>query len=215
MTSATVSDFECHLKRYIEHCAAISPAHDFFHIKRVVGWARKFALDEAKVDKRILAAATWLHEIDDPRVPTDHGAPSSVRSADIAAHYLRKSGLMSPDEIAKVHHAIAAHGFMVGIGPETPEARILRDAHRIDALGAVGVARCFVVGGRFGANLYSENEPFPDTRPLDGRAYIVDHFYERLFQLEETFLTAAGKREAERRIAFMHAYLDQLESEIF
>jgi uncharacterized protein len=207
-------DFEMRLEDFVAKCAGIDPAHDMLHVKRVVAQAKLFAAEEVDVNNRVLIAASWLHDVISRESDDGMRAPSSVRSAKLAAEFLHSENLLGAEEIDRVKHAIAAHGHTAGIEPETVEARIVWDADRIDALGAIGIARCAIVGGRFGARLYNEAEPFPADREIDDRSYIIDHFYNRLFRLEETFLTRAGRREAGRRTAYMRAYIEELKKEI-
>ena len=209
-----MTDFEARLETFVAACSGIDPAHDMLHVKRVVAKAKTFAAEEADVNDRVLVAASWLHDVISRESEDGIRAPSSVRSATLAAEFLREENLLDAAEIDKVHHAIAAHSYTAGIAPTTVEARILWDADRIDALGAIGIARCVIVGGRFGARLYNESEPFPTGRGIDDRSYIIDHFYNRLFRLEETFLTKAGAREAALRTDYMRNYIEQLKREI-
>ena len=90
----------------------------------------------------------------------------------------------------------------------------MQDADRLDALGAVGLARCFMVGGALGHDFYDPNDPFCETRPPDDATYALDHFYEKLLELPETMQTDAGRAEAQRRVQFMRIYLDRLSDEI-
>ncbi|WP_027665559.1 HD domain-containing protein [Rhizobium leguminosarum] len=210
-----MSTLEIRLEAFVKTCVGIDPAHDLLHVKRVVGSAKAFAAEEEEPARQdVLIAASWLHDV--IRREKDGGmrAPSSVHSASLAAEFLREEQLFDDADIERVYHAIAAHSYTAGIPPETIEAKILHDADRIDALGAIGIARCMIVGGRFGAALYHEGEPIPEARDIDDRKFIVDHFYNRLFKLEDTFLTKAGSREAAHRTRYMRSYIEELEREM-
>jgi uncharacterized protein len=113
-----------------------------------------------------------------------------------------------------VRHAIEAHSYSAGIAPRTVEAKVVQDADRLDALGAIGLARCIAVGAALGRPVYESRDPFCREREPDDRGASVDHFYTKLLKLAATMQTAAGRREAGRRTAFLHAFLAQLESEI-
>ena len=91
---------------------------------------------------------------------------------------------------------------------------MVQDADRMDALGAIGVARCFSVGGQFGLPLFNPDDPFCERREPDESAWTIDHFYTKLFRLPDTMQTDAGREEAQRRVAVMHGYLEQLRQEI-
>ena len=113
-----------------------------------------------------------------------------------------------------IGHAIEAHSFSAGITPVTLEAMVVQDADRIDAIGAIGTARCMMVAGIMKSSLYAEEDPFCDQREPDDKAYAVDHFFAKLFKLQDSFNTDAARMEAEKRIQFMRRFLAQLEQEI-
>lgn len=114
----------------------------------------------------------------------------------------------------QVAHAIEAHSFSAGIKPQTIEAKIVQDADRLDALGAIGIARCFLVGGSLNRTLYHPSDPFCSEREPDDSLWTVDHFYEKLLKLSNTMNTASAKKEAGRRAEFMKVYLERLKEEI-
>lgn len=113
-----------------------------------------------------------------------------------------------------MRHAIEAHSVSANITPRTREAMVVQDADRLDALGAVGIARCLMLGGAMGRPLYDPAEPFPDARTPDDTANVLDHFYVKLLHISSTMTTAAGWAEAHRRMEFMGEYLWQLGREI-
>ena len=90
----------------------------------------------------------------------------------------------------------------------------MQDADRLDALGAVGIARCIAVGAALGRPIYQAGDPFCTAREPDDAGASVDHFYTKLLKLADTMQTEAGRREARQRSDFMQGYLDQLRSEI-
>ena len=182
------------------------------HIQRVVTTAKQLAAAEQAI-REIVIPAAWLHDC----VIVPKNAPDRALASTLAAQAAR-AFLAECDYpaayLAPIEHAIAAHSFSAGIAPRTLEARVLQDADRLDALGAIGIARCFAVGGALGRPLYDPHEPLPATRPPDDSANSVDHFFVKLLRLEATMHTAAGRDEARRRTAFMQAFLQQLGCEI-
>jgi len=187
-------------------------AHDRAHVRRVVETARRLAEEEA-ADLDIVIPASWLHDCvalakDDPARDQ-----ASRRAADVAVQFLADTGYL-PSTHDAIRHAIEAHSFSAGIEPRTLEAAVVQDADRLDALGAVGLARCFMVGGSLGSQLYHVDDPFCNNRDPDDSTYIIDHFYEKLLRLPETMQTTAGQKEGERRAQFLNLYLDQLRDEI-
>ena len=201
--------FEAFLDKQMDGADA---AHDRAHIQRVVRTARELAADESAVLDVVLPAA-WLHDCvalakDDPARDQ-----ASRKAANAAIRFLSDAGY--PEKHHRgIHHAIEAHSYSAGIEPQTLEAAVVQDADRLDALGAVGLARCFMVGGSLGSQLYHPDDPFCNTRPPDDSTYVIDHFYEKLFRLPDTMNTAAGRQEGDRRAQFLQSYLDRLRAEI-
>jgi uncharacterized protein len=188
------------------------PAHDFSHVLRVEGNARRIARTEP-AEPAILLPAALLHEL--RSYPKDH--PDSPRSGEICA----QEAILLLEEIdypARWVEPIAAcirdHPFSLGRTPETIEGRILQDADRLDAIGAIGLARCFAVCGELRRPLYHGDDPFARARPPDDKAFGLDHFYTKLLRIPERLHTATARSLAGERIAFLQAFLDQLRGEI-
>lgn len=192
--------------------APADAAHDRAHVERVVTNARRLAGDTDAAPEVVIPAA-WLHDC--VTVPKDdpNRAAASHRAADAAVDFLAEAGY--PDTWHEdIAHAIAAHSYSGEVAPRTLEAQIVQDADRLDALGAVGIARCFMVGGSLDHALYDPDDPFCADRPPDDDTYTVDHFFAKLLRLPDTMNTDVGRAEAERRAAVMRNYLDQLGIEI-
>jgi uncharacterized protein len=148
-------------------------------------------------------------------VPKDHPdrSKSSILAAKKAAIFLES--IKFPEiKIGDVKHAIEAHSFSGGIKPRTIEAKIVQDADRLDALGAIGIARCFVVGGQLNRPIYNPADPFCKTEPPNDKKWTLDHFYVKLFELPGKMNTEVAKREAENRVEYMKQFLQELEAEI-
>ena len=187
-------------------------AHDIAHILRVWKSADAIAAVEGG-DRRVLAAAVLLHDC----VSVEKNSPDRPFASHLAAE--RAAALLTElgwDEtaIAAVRHAVEAHSFSAGIPPETIEAKILQDADRLDAIGWVGVARCFYIAGRLGSALYDPADPTAEARPLADAAFALDHFPAKLLKLAAGFQTATGQRMAGERDARLRAFMDGLLSEI-
>jgi len=187
-------------------------AHDRAHVERVVSTARRLAEDEeAQMD--IVVPAAWLHDcVVVPKDAPDR-AQAAARAADAARDFLAEAGY--PEEwLPDIAHAIAAHSYSGDVAPDTVEAKVVQDADRLDALGAIGIARCFTVGGALDQSLYHPDDPFCDDRTPDDDTYTLDHFYAKLLRLPDTMQTEAGRTEATRRAAYMRSYLRRLGTEI-
>ncbi|MBT8039422.1 MAG: hydrolase, partial [Gammaproteobacteria bacterium] len=138
---------------------------------------------------------------------------SSRLAAERAAHFLNR--IDYPGElIPAVAHAIEAHSFSAKIPCRTIEACVVQDADRLDALGAIGIARCMLVGGKLGRPLFDPDDPFCDHRDPDDGEFTLDHFYTKLLKLPATMQTESGRREAQHRADIMRRFLDDLRSEV-
>jgi uncharacterized protein len=187
-------------------------AHDLSHIKRVVK-NTLYLTDITEADSLITVPSAWLHDCVAVAKDSPLRSQGSKLAADAATQFL--SEIDYPQErIAEVYHAIEAHSFTADIPPRSLEAQVVQDADRLDSLGAIGIARCLLVGGRLNSPLCDSEDPFCDRREPDDSLYTIDHFYTKLFKLPDTMQTEAGRIEAHRRAALMQDYLDKLRSEI-
>jgi len=204
-------DWEPRLRQFASQPGA-DPGHGLVHLERVVATALRLAAEEGARAEVVLPAA-WLHDCVHVAKDSPDRARASRLAAEHAAEFLRHAGY--PERfLPDIRHAIEAHSYSAGILPRTIEAKVIQDADRLDALGAIGVARCIAVGSALGRPLYASEDPFCSARAPDDGGASVDHFYSKLLRLAGTMQTAAGRREAERRTAFIRAFIDQLASEI-
>lgn len=214
--SVEISDWPMWEARFATFLAANQgaedAAHDGMHIRRVVANARMLAKAE-NANRAVVLPAAWLHDC--VIVPKDSAERmmASRLAAAAAGAFLHDAGYPAP-HIPAIQHAIEAHSFSARIAPRTLEAQVVQDADRLDALGAIGIARTLMLGGAMGKPLYDTDEPFPITRMADDSENVLDHFFVKLLTLSGTMQTRAGRAEAERRTAFMRAYLVQLGEEI-
>lgn len=187
-------------------------SHDLAHIARVFRNAMRIAKTET-ADARILAAAVLLHDCVSVEKNSPLRAQSSRLAADRAAGILDGLGWSGVD-CARVHHAVVTHSFSAGLTPQSAEAKILQDADRLDAIGAIGAARCFYTAGRMGSALYDPADPEARQRPIDGYAFALDHFPEKLFRLADGFQTDTGRAMAQERhrrlTAIYQDFLDEI-----
>lgn len=209
-----VVDFSKWEERWVTALAAQGGdvAHDLAHVRRVVANAQMLAASESARLEVILPAA-WLHDC--VTVPKD--SPQRAIAAQLAAQqavtWLREWHYPAVF-LTDIAHAIEAHSFSAGIMPRTLEAKIVQDADRLEALGAIGLARCLMLGGAMGRPLYTAEDPFCANREPDDRAATVDHFYAKLLKLEHTMQTASGRCEAQTRTVYLRDFLAQLQREL-
>ena len=208
----TLDKLQVLCRDYLSETMASDPAHDITHITRVV--QNTVRLTEAESgDTAVTIPAAWLHDCVSVAKNSPLRKQASRLAADEAVRFLR-SIAYPEDLLPQIYHAIEAHSFSANVPTETLEARIVQDADRLEAVGAIGIARCFLTGGSMGTPLYDPSDPFAENRKADDRRYTLDHFYCKLLGLADTMKTKAGKAEASRRSEFMQAFLLQLGSEI-
>lgn len=195
-----------------EHEEQADVAHDLAHILRVVANARKLAA-LSQADLQIVIPAAWLHDCVSVPKSSPLRNQASRMAAKQAGEFLSEAGYPS-QFIPAIQHAIEAHSFSANITPLTLEAQVVQDADRLDSLGAIGIARCLMLGAVLDRPLYELEEPFPHNRAADDQRYTIDHFYTKLLKLADSMQTPAGRAEAEQRSEFMRHYLGQLAAEI-
>ncbi len=188
------------------------PAHDFAHIMRVYKNAEKIGKKE-KVNMKLVRAAALLHDIASYPKSDKRSKKASTESATKAAQILKKYGYAS-HEIGIIAESISEHSFSKGLVPSTLEGKVLQDADRLDALGAIGIARTFAVGGAEKRSFYSKDDPFCHTRTPNDQVWTLDHFYKKLLLLEKKMNTKTAKKEARRRTKMMKRFLSDLKKEI-
>ncbi|BBN81205.1 phosphohydrolase [Pseudoalteromonas sp. A25] len=199
-------------KNFMVNSVFADTAHDLTHIERVVKTAKELA-EKEQADLAVVIPAAWLHDC--VAVAKNHPdrARASKMAADKAVTFLKSIGY-DEAKLDAIHHAIVAHSFSANVTPKTLEAKIVQDADRMDALGAIGVSRCMKVGGAIARHLYHSDDPFCENREADDMRYTLDHFFIKLLHIAQQMHTDSAKEEARKRTDFMHTFLEQLKQEI-
>lgn len=188
------------------------PSHDILHVKRVVSLAKKLAAAE-NADLNIVIPAAYLHDCIYISKADPRRTQASRISADKAMELL--SLWNYPKEfLPAIHHAISAHSFSAKIVAETIEAKVVQDADRLDAIGAVGIFRCFAFSGLAKRPLYFDDDPFCKNRELDDQTNTLDHFYTKLLLLQDRLNTDSAKKEGLKRMKTMSSFLESLQNEL-
>ena len=200
------------LKNEVKNSISNDPAHDFKHTMRVYKSAERLAKKE-NANTKLVLCASLLHDIVSFPKSDKRSKSSSIKSAIKAAKILKKYNL-SKTEIKIISDAIRDHSFSQNKKPKTLEGKILQDADRLDAIGAIGIARAFAVAGAEGRTFYNESDPFCDKRKPNDQNWAVDHFYRKLLKLEKIMNTKSAKTEAKRRTKILENYLSNLKKEI-
>lgn len=202
-------------------------SHDLGHFQRVWRTARYINREEGEpADSLILLAAAYFHDL--VALPKNHPErkESSRLSAERAAGLLasrwaggsiggRPPGMEFPREkVEGVRHAIHAHSYSAGVTPLTAEAKILQDADRMEAMGAIGLARVFYTAGQLNQLLFDGDDPLAESRVADDQRYALDHFQVKLLRLPALMNTETGRRLAGANADYLREFLRKIRAEI-
>jgi len=183
--------------------------HDFWHSYRVWKLALRIAKEEGNnVDLLVIQLAALLHDIADWKFNEEEGIKQIIS-------FLKSLGLSEDriSHICEIIKNISFKGAKVSSKMKTKEGEIVQDADRLDAIGAIGIARCFATGAIRGQVIYD-----PSIRPNFHRSFeeyktakttSINHFYEKLLLLKDLMNTKAAKRIAEGRHKFMEQFLER------
>lgn len=186
-------------------------SHDYSHIERVMKNAMEIASTEPEADLSIVKLGVLLHDIDDPKYKSDENK---------SAQEILEMGGANEEMTKKVLTCIASVSFSGGNEKNITsiEGAIIRDADRLDAIGAIGIARAFAFGGAKGRKLYDANETIRlqmSENEYRGRETAsLTHFYEKLLLIKDLMVTKEGKRQATERHLFIKKFLKQFEKEV-
>lgn len=189
--------------------------HDWWHIYRVWKNAQHIGKEEGNVDMLVVELGALFHDIADSKF---HDGDEEI-GPKTARDFL--TSLEQPEEIIEHVENIVRHisfkGSLEGQKWTSPELSVVQDADRLDAIGAIGVARVFNYGGYKGRALYDPNiKPnleMTKEQYKNSTTPSLNHFYEKLLLLKDLMNTNTGKKMAESRHKFMELYLDQFYSE--
>ena len=174
--------------------------HDYYHIERVVINARKILRTE-QADSFIIELAAWLHDLG------DHKLHNGIDKSEELISAFLKSLAVEQSIIDRIIEIVSQVSFSKGNKPSSIEAEIVQDADRLDAIGAIGIARCFAYGGSKNRILYSPNEQEKENSS-------IHHFYDKLFKLKDLMNTESAKLIAANRHSFMEEYIAEFYREI-
>lgn len=189
-----------------------STGHDYWHSIRVYNTAMVICDTEPEADRAIVGMAALLHDVDDRKLGGDE------ESIPVAMGFLQTHGATpsETDAIGRIIHQISFKG-EDSVVPRCIEGKIVQDADRLDAMGAIGIARAFAYGGAHKRPVWdpnsSPNEKMSAEEYYRSRSDSVSHFYEKLLKLYGMMNTAEGKRLAQKRHEYMVAYLDEFMAE--
>ena len=210
----TLNRWEEKITAYLQSVEHEDASHDISHFQRVWKTARQImAQESAPVNALVVLAACYLHDI--VVLPKDH--PQRAQASSLAAAKARTvlAEMDFPDElIDNVCHGVASHSYSAGITPQTIEARVVQDADRMEALGAIGLARVFYTAGVLRQMMFDPQDPQGLHRELDDRRFALDHFQLKLLRLANTMQTDAGRAMAEKNADYLRAFSAKLLREL-
>ena len=181
--------------------------HDYFHTLRVMRMATRIA-EREHANIEMVQLAALLHDVDDRKL-----SPGTYRNQANARAFMQSSGL-DEETIEAVCCIVQSVSFGDNdIPPNTPEAKCVQDADRLDAMGAIGVGRAFAYGGRHQRWMHHPDIPAkPDMTKaeyVNHESTTINHFYEKLFKLTALMNTATAKEIAREREAYMRAFVSE------
>lgn len=196
-----------------ERLEAADAAHDWFHVERVLNTARTLGAAEG-ADIELVELGALLHDVVDYKMGEEENTRAEVRE------FLEGLGL-ELERIERIFETITGISFRDTISGDeelTLEQRVVQDADRLDAIGAVGIARAFAFGGKHGRPIFDprSNSQTISTREdyLSNRASTLEHFDQKLLLLRDRMKTKAGRELANERHQFMLDFLSQFRKEV-
>jgi uncharacterized protein len=187
--------------------------HDWWHIQRVVNSAVFIAQQEG-ADEQLVQLAALVHDLGDHKFHSEVDAPERLIGALLLRHGLAQAEV---NKIITIVNSVSYKGAGVATIPKSLEAKCVQDADRLDAIGAIGIARAFAYGGNRNRLIY-DPEVLPVMHPnfqdyKNDKGHTINHFYEKLLLLKDRMQTKTGRKLAEERHSFMELFLQQFFSE--
>jgi uncharacterized protein len=196
----------------------VDSSHDYAHIERVCNLAERLAKEEGIEDIELVLLASLLHDIADWKY-----SGSETAGPHKAKQWLISQGYTKADKVVAIIQGVSFKNELDATPTIFPELSVVQDADRLDALGAIGIARAWTFGGARNRPLWCPETDPTHTRDLSKAEYVaqhganststVSHFYDKLLKLKDLMKTQAGKRIAQQRHQVMEAYLAQFYAE--
>ncbi len=212
--SSHLNSWEAKITARLQSMEYADASHDISHFQRVWKTAQQIMAQEpVPVNSLVVLAACYLHDI--VVLPKDH--PQRAQASSLAAVRARTvlEEMDFPEELLdNVCHSVASHSYSAGIAPQTIEAKVVQDADRMEALGAIGLARVFYTAGVLRQKMFDPQDPLAQHREPDDRRYALDHFQLKLLQLADTMQTVAGRAMAQKNTDYLRTYTAKLLREL-
>lgn len=205
-------NWQAAIETTLQNTMKFDVAHDLAHIQRVTATGMDLA-KQTQANLNVVYPACMFHDCVNIDKKSPLRSQGSRLSADRAMTLLTQIGYPR-SLLPAIHHAICAHSHSAQIEPTTLEAKLVQDADRLDALGAIGLSRCLMLGGQWHNTLYHIDDPYAQTRSPEDQKYCLDHVFSKLKGLPGTMQTKVGRKTALQRWGFIERYLEQLQQEI-
>lgn len=204
MNSQILSNAVKYTRKFFENDAS---GHDFYHTLRVYKTAVQLAEKEG-ANVEITALAALLHDVDDRKL-----SPETHLNYENARRFMSENGVDSEmqNKVIDIISKVSYTGENSPV-PECLEGKCVQDADRLDAIGAIGIARTFAYGGSRGRQMYNP-EIEPQENGMSDNSTSLNHFYEKLFKLKDLMNTGTAKQIAAGRDAFLHTFVDRFLNE--
>lgn len=190
------------------HFTAAKGSHAWDHTLRVYRLCDRIGRAEG-VDLLVVRIAAYLHDIARERQDSANGGICHAEEgARMAGPFLEKLPL-NQDQSDNIVHCIESHRYRGRVPPQTLEAKVLFDADKLDAIGAIGVARAYLFAGEIGARLHAPEADVADTMPYTANDTGYREYIVKLCKIKERILTSEGRRLAERRHHFMETFFNR------
>lgn len=201
------------IKAFAMNCfSSARGSHDWDHTQRVYNLCMHIGKAEG-ADLEVLEMAAYLHDVGRSHEDASKGGICHAQKGAEIARELLAAYPISDEQRANIIHAIRSHRFRGNHQPETLEAKVLFDADKLDAIGAVGIGRAFLFAGEVGAKLYNPCIQLEDTRPYTEEDTGYREYKLKLSKIKDRMLTEEGRRLAEERHAFMEMFFKRFTQE--
>lgn len=205
--------FEQIKKRTKSYFQGAKGSHDWSHVERVYNLCMRIGKKE-NADLEILKLSAILHDIgrkyqDETNGKIDH----SVKGVELAQAILKQYNL-EEDKIRKILHCIETNRFRGNKKPKSKEAKVLFDADKLDAIGAVGIGRAILFSGEIGAKLHNKNVDIKKTKEYSKEDTAYREFLVKLSKIKNRIFTKEGKKIAKERHEFMVKFFNRLNKEV-
>ncbi len=190
-----------------------SSGHDWYHIERVYNLAKTLAEKEG-ADSFIVELAALLHDMEDWKFSEENSSSTMLSEIWLEGLKINKKDI---EKVCKIIKTISFKGGVVSSKQDTIEGMVVQDADRLDAMGAIGIARTFTYGGYKNRSIYDPNIKPKEFSSLEEvkntENHTINHFYEKLLKLKDLINTDSGREIAEVRHRYMEEFLEQFYSE--